>query len=179
MMNVLITMNQPEVKLDGVVLERHAIKGIVSDGGKVLMLLSGMNGDYKFPGGGQKQGESDIDTLIREFKEECGVDGVSIVSEFGAVVENNKARDEGVDIFRITNCYYICKASSSFGEQNLDQYEADIKLKPVWVPVKEAIQANETVLGSDNCPAWVARETEVLKLLETSMGSLGSYEVIY
>jgi len=167
-MKVLITMNQPDVKMNGKALERHAVKGIATNEGKLLMLLSEANGDYKFPGGGQKAEETDLETLVREFSEECGIDGVSIVTEFGSVVENNKARDEGIDVFRMTNSYYICNAGSIFGAQNLDAYEEEIKLRPVWVTVEDAIKANESVLVSDNCPAWVARETQVLKLINES-----------
>lgn len=167
-MKVLITIDQPEVKRNGKTLERHAVKGITSNGQQILMLLSELNGDYKFPGGGKKEGETDLETLAREFNEECGIERVSIESGFGCVVENNKARDEGIDVFRMTNNYYVCRVDSSTGTQNLDKYEEEIKLRPVWVTVDDAIKANELVLARNDCPAWVTRETEVLKLIKKS-----------
>ena len=161
-MKTITQINHPKARLDGSVLERHAVKGIAIENNTVLMLHSEANGDFKFPGGGKKEGESDTDTLTREFSEECGLSNVTVRAEFGAVVENNIAKDDGIDVFRMTNYYYICHVAGEFGNQDLDEYEAEIGLKPVWVDIDDAIKANEAVLTNSGCPPWVRRETEVL-----------------
>lgn len=66
---------------------RTAVRGIIRRDGKYLLIHS-KYGDYKFPGGGMEEGENQIDTLIREIKEETGFDVIPDSAEYyGAVTE--------------------------------------------------------------------------------------------
>lgn len=53
------------------VFKRVAVRGIIKKDHKYLIIYS-KYGDYKFPGGGQKDGESLEETLLREVQEETG-----------------------------------------------------------------------------------------------------------
>ena len=52
----------------------YRIAGILIHDGKVLLQKPNDTGDYAFPGGHVALGEKNAETLIREFKEEVGVD---------------------------------------------------------------------------------------------------------
>lgn len=50
---------------------RIAVRGIIFVGEK-LLLIEDNKKEVKLPGGGREEGETDIDTLIREVREETG-----------------------------------------------------------------------------------------------------------
>src|SRR5574344_2040560 len=71
-----MTIDLQNYKKDGSIFHRTAVRGVISrkntSGQIELLMIHGKYGDYKFPGGGQEQNETNIDTLCREVKEETG-----------------------------------------------------------------------------------------------------------
>ncbi len=64
-MELLKEINHKEqLNKKGRLITREAVRGIILDNEKVLMILSTENGDYKFPGGGNEIGETKEETLI-------------------------------------------------------------------------------------------------------------------
>jgi hypothetical protein len=63
--------------------------------------------------------------------------------------------------------YYLCTITdSTFSEQQLGEYEADLKLTPVWITIKDAIEKNELILNKGkDAPRWTYRDTYFLKEL--------------
>jgi 8-oxo-dGTP pyrophosphatase MutT (NUDIX family) len=156
------------LSLDGRTVTRSAVRAIVCRRPRSLLLLhSPGNGDYKFPGGGVRPGESWQDALRREVLEECGARVLTIGDMFGEVVEYAAAREEDQDVFQMTSRYIACEVEDGFGEQRLDDYERDLGLRPVWVEVDEALAVNDALLRSGSAVArWVTRETLVLRLVK-------------
>ena len=122
--------------------ERPSVRGIIISSGKVAVVHSMKYDYYKFPGGGIDNGEDHIDTLIREVKEEAGLDVIlSSVREYGHVLRMEKGHPE--DIFVQHNYYYLCDTSNTFGKQMLDDYEAEENFTPEWADPREVIAAND------------------------------------
>lgn len=153
------------VHIDGRTISREAVRGIIIDGRKLLMVYSEKNGDYKFPGGGIEQGESHEVALKREVAEEIGKQVVGIVKPFGKVVEYDVPIEKEYDVFKMTSYYYWCQVSNNIGKQNLDQYEKELGFLPVWIEIDAAIDNNASLLtDSHKCiPRWVKRELQVLE----------------
>jgi len=168
-MNLLKEINHEEqLNKNGKMIIREAVRGIILDNEKVLMIFSSKNGDYKFPGGGNKIGENKEETLIREVQEECGALVSKIEKGFGKVIEYNKPLKKEYDVFKMTSYYYICMVEENFCKQNLDQYEEELGFKPVWVDIDDAIQKNKLILNSNfgKIPRWTKRETFVLEFIK-------------
>ena len=51
--------------------QRTAVRGVIHYQNKILMVQTN-RGDYKFPGGGMEEGETEKETLLREITEETG-----------------------------------------------------------------------------------------------------------
>ena len=148
--------------------KRLASRGIAFKNDKIILIKSDRYGEYKFPGGGINIGETKIEALIREFKEETGIDVlVDSIKEFAVFKEIRKSAiyDE---IFDHTSYYYLLDVNNKIGDTNLDDYEKEYGYKLVFVDLNEAINNNQRILDNNDitmCP-WVERELIILKKLK-------------
>lgn len=144
------------------VFRRTAARGIIRNGDLYLLIYS-RYGDYKFPGGGVKDGESLEETLVREVQEETGfrVIGGSI-KEYGTVLERRKGEYE--DVLEMDSHYYLCDVETEAGSRNLDEYEEEYDYQIVWMTLQEAMKRNSKVSDLETCP-WVIRDTKVMECL--------------
>ena len=156
------------LNLAGRTLERASAKAIIWDGRRLLMIYSAQGGGYKFPGGGVDGAESDQQTLAREIEEECGARLVRIAGEFGQVVEYKRPFDPGYAVFKMISRYYLCQVEAGAGVLRLDDYEAALGFRPVWVEIDDALVANNALLHAPEgkVSSWLAREILILGLLQ-------------
>lgn len=156
------------LNLSGRTICREAVRGIILQGNRLLMVYSSKIGDYKFPGGGVEAGETHEEALVREIREECGAEVTAIRSGFGKIIEYMKPQEKEYDVFKMTSYYYFCDAGPVLGEQDLDDYEEKLGFRPVWVDIDTAIEANKAVIGTQKheAPRWTRRELFVLELLK-------------
>lgn len=145
---------------------REAVRAIIIKENKVLMVHC-KNGDYKFPGGEIKSGETHIDALKREVQEEAGHIDTIINGQIGIVTQRNKDNCAENSIFEMKSYYYICDISGEKTLQDLDDYEEKLEFRAIWVTIEEAIQNNEAIINSKVgiISDWIYRETYVLKEL--------------
>lgn len=155
------------LNLEGKIYYREAVRGIILDGEKILLIYSEKNGDYKLPGGGVEEGETYEDALIREVEEEAGV-RVEVEEEFLKVMEYDEGQFGDCDVFKMLSIYYICRIIKEMN-QNLDSYELEMGFVPRWVEISEAILQNIEIMKKDKFPRWTKRETEVLKYIKNSI----------
>lgn len=147
-------------------VSRRAVRGLTIRDGKILTVYSEVNGDYKFPGGGVEEGESDSDALARELSEECGYRLIRLGAKFAVVAEYKHAMEADAAVFRMESHYYFAGIDAGQGEQLLDDYEQQLRFRPAWVTIDQALQSNTHVMErSAAVPSWTARETWVLRAL--------------
>jgi 8-oxo-dGTP pyrophosphatase MutT (NUDIX family) len=158
------TFRPPDLA-SGPAIERTAVRGVLFRDPD-LLLLSSRHGDYKFPGGGVEPGESFEEALRREFREECGYDGIVVGPELATTREEVPAFDAEYDVFAMTSYYFTCSGGTPGAERDLEGYEADLELTPVWISVPDALAANQQVLASGvGVMRWLVREIAVLEWL--------------
>ena len=149
---------------DGVRSVRPPYRAIIIRDGKIYMVHSLKYDYYKFPGGGREEGESPIDTVIREVSEEAGLTVIpETVKEFGRVHRVQKGLFE--DIFDQENFYYLCEVTDGATEQRLDSYEADERFTLELVDPAFAIAINRTPDTSKDRAVMREREARVLEIL--------------
>ncbi len=168
MKTLAVLSNIEGIPANATIVERTAVRGIIRKDKNILLVHSEVNGDYKFPGGGVEAGETHIDTLLREVAEECGVRIGQKIRAYGKTVEQRRNDVDGgadTEYFRMTSHYYFAEFIADFTKQKLDHYEAELKFKPVWIPLQRAIAQNRRVMETGNVPIWTARETLVLESL--------------
>ena len=155
----------PNLNLAGRTITRNSVKAIIPDGRKLLLVYSAKFGAYKYPGGGIKTGEMDVQALARELQEECGAQVLEVGEAFGMVIEYALPEEPEYDLFKHISSYYHCTIIPELRPQHLDLYEIELGLTPVWVAIDQAIDTNRKTLtsGLPDIPNWTARDTLVLE----------------
>lgn len=149
------------------VIERRAVRAVAFRGDKLLMIHARGPGDYKFPGGGVEPGESALEALGRELREETGHE-LAVPGAIALRVEERRPAKESGAVFHMISDYYLCEvADGPAGRQSLDAYEERLGFAAAWVSPEEALAANEalaTAEGGDASP-WIRREIFALRRL--------------
>ena len=96
---------------------------------------------YAFPGGGIDRDESGKDALIREVREETGLEVIpDSIKEYGLIVRKEKGAID--DLFIQENYYYLCDVSDHMHQQELSGYEIDEDYELCWMDPEAAVRAN-------------------------------------
>ncbi|HPH96803.1 MAG TPA: NUDIX domain-containing protein [Anaerolineaceae bacterium] len=161
----------PNVVHHGKTVFRQAVRGVIFQQEKLLMVYSRVNRDYKFPGGGIEPHESHQQALAREILEECGARVTVFLGGLGRVIEYDVPIEKDLELFQMTSHYYLCTVESQFISQKLDQYEKELEFTPEWISIDMAIEANQFILSSPTLPKpkWTMRDTTMLRWIKQKM----------
>ena len=145
---------------------RNSARSIIIRDGRIAMVHSLKYDYYKFPGGGIKGGEDPVDAMIRETREEAGLEVIpEAIREYGMVHRIQKSDRDDTECFVQDNYYYICEAKDDPVSQDLDAYEAEESYTLEYVDPATAIRKNRSVTGSPYNSVMFEREARVLELL--------------
>lgn len=155
----------------GRVFDRPSVRAIILRGGRVAMVHSLKYDYYKFPGGGIEAGESHLDALLRETREEAGLRILpESVRSYGVVPRAEREPANGIhageyDFFTQDNFYSLVSAAPERTAQELDDYEAEEGYTPEWVAPETAIAANRRPDHGPVSAVMIEREARVLEML--------------
>jgi 8-oxo-dGTP pyrophosphatase MutT (NUDIX family) len=151
---------------NGNILLRNAVRAIIINENKILMVYVEKTDEYKFPGGGINENETKEEAVKREVLEEIGYKVKNIIKKIGIMTEYAKAYEGGNNIFKMISEYYLVEIENIQLNQNLDEYEKDLLYKACWVDMKKAYETNiKTIENNNELNPWIYRENIVLKKL--------------
>lgn len=140
-MKLLFEIDTRDYDPDGTRYVRPSARGIIIRDGRAAMIYSQRFRYYKFPGGGIGKGEEKPQALVREVREETGLEvKPETIREFGYVHRIQKGRNE--DVFVQDNYYYTCEAEDEAGSPTLEEDEKEEQFVPVFVTPEEVIAVN-------------------------------------
>ncbi|MBU2545338.1 NUDIX domain-containing protein [Patescibacteria group bacterium] len=116
-------------------LRKAARAIVVNDKNEIAFQFNSKYNYHKLPGGGINEGETILQGLKREIKEETGCENIEIIDEIGMIIEY---RNE-LDILQISYCY-LAKPIGGMFEPQYDKGELEDGFKPLWVSKDEAIE---------------------------------------
>ena len=163
-MRTLFDLDKHDYITNGTKLIRPSVRGIIIKDNKIALVHSLKYDYYKFPGGGINEGESHLETLIREVHEESGLTVIpETVKKFGMVKRIQKGRN--IDMFVQDNFYYLCDVEDEIKSQDLDDYEADESFTLEFMDPQPAIEANRKENHGPKSKTMIEREAKVLEIL--------------
>lgn len=136
---------------------RYAVRGIFFVDGK-LVLIKNKFDEVKIPGGGIEKGESEIDALLREVKEESGYDVIKESIEPFLEIEEKRMSTHEEMIWHQFNRIYLCKVADKFGECSFTEHEKKYDFKRVYCTIDEALAFNEAMAKKEKHSVWEYRE---------------------
>ena len=150
------------------VYRRPSARGIIIKNNKIALVYSTKEKYYKFPGGGIKGDEDMRAALIREVREEVGLNVIpDSIKEFGSVLRRQKSDLSPDTIFEQENFYFLCQTDTQMLGQELDDYEKDAGFSLRIVDIDEAIKVNDEYHSSDKFnEIMIKRELKVLRIVK-------------
>ena len=148
------------------IFRRDSARSIIIRSGKIAMIKSEKNGFYKFPGGGIEGGESPVEAMIRETREEAGLlVKPETVREYGLVHRIQRGSRDETECFIQDNYYYLCEAEDTAVPQTLTVNETEERFVPVFTDPETVIEANRRMAERARDPAMFERERRVIEQL--------------
>lgn len=150
-------------------LIRSAARAIAFIDGKLIAIKSDKYGEVKFPGGGVENDETPVECMIRELKEETGLDAdVDSIKLLFKVREIRKSTFDNNELFDHTSYYYLVDVIDNGLKPQFTENEIEYGYRYIVISIDEAIKINEALLKNNDTKMipWTERELLVLKKLK-------------
>ncbi len=164
-MEILFTLDEKDYTDDMPVLEKWAVRGIICKEGKYAMQHAS-TGKYKIPGGGVEKGETHLQTLVREVREEVGLVVIkSSVREIGEILEVREDLKKPGQKYINHSYYYFCDVEDVELEPQMTPSEIREGFRLKWATLDEIIENNNSM--ELNKP--IVRDTKFLMWLREQL----------
>ena len=167
-MKIIHFLDDKNYNDNDLLFKRTAVRAIIKKDHQYIMIQSLLYKDIKFPGGGQENDESDIETLYREVKEETGLTiKKETIKPYGMMIEKRKSTINKNELFYMESKYYTCEVEEKQEKQSLSDYEITFDYKVIYTTLDDAIKQNRALLKTDTTYIpWVKRELIMLEHLK-------------
>ena len=158
-MQTLFVLDEKNYTEDMPVFERFVVRALIEKDG-LFAMQQGKRGEYKIPGGGMDEGESVVDALMREVKEETGLVIISeTMKELGQITEIRRdIFDENIK-YIAHSMHYACEVEAEMVEPSMTESEKEKGYHLVWMDLDTIIETNAKLMTEK----WQFRDVEFLK----------------
>lgn len=162
-MKVLKVFDQKDYEDCVEIFEKKSVRAIIIRDGKIAM-QQGRRGDYKILGGGVDTGETLIQALSREVREEAGLFvKEESVRPIGEMVEMRRDRFEPSKKYICHSYFFFCDVRNETCDCEMTQSELEKGYHLSWATFDEIINANKVAKDEP----WIERDTVFIKMLQS------------
>ena len=173
-MRLLFEIDKKDYDPNGTAFIRPSARAIIIKDKKLAVIYSNKQKCYQIPGGGIESGEDPIEAMIREGKEEAGLEVIrETVREFGYVHRIQRGKHEPV--FIQDNYYYLCEVSDTQVPTSYSENEKADEFEPVFVSIENAIETNELYARENSYDSMIERELRVMRIVQKEILNDGAY----
>ena len=161
MMKKLLVLDYKDYTEDLPVYEKETVRAIIRKDDKLAMQQSDI-GEYKILGGVVEDGETHLETLLREVEEEAGMfvkpDSLQLI---GVIEEKRLDVFHKNQIYHCLTYFYGCDVKAHMIPLKLTPCEVAKGYKLVWETPEQIVKRNRTLIKEK----WKLRDTEFINLL--------------
>jgi 8-oxo-dGTP pyrophosphatase MutT (NUDIX family) len=139
--------------------------------GLFALQYSGLTGFYGTLGGGVEPGDTVLETVAKELREETGYTDYTIVTQLGGQIRAYYKDGEGVNKERLSTPFLLNLNSGKNVGTSLDANEILRQVKTVWLSYPECIEIFEGLISFDHATIY---HYEIFKRGLKHMGFLES-----
>lgn len=161
-MITILVMDEKNYTDDMKVLERVGVRAIIKKNGLLAMQQSSA-GEYKIPGGGMDAGETITEALVREVREETGLQVIpETIEELGEILEVRRDIFDENTKYIAHSLHYSCEVKDEIVETSMTESEKKKGFHLAWADIDTIIATNEALMKEK----WQYRDVEFLKWLK-------------
>lgn len=117
---------------------RPSVYGIVFQAGKILLSPQFEDNRFDVPGGGMDLGELPEETVVREVKEETGMEVIASKIVGATSRYFTFAHEKKLHHVQSVMLYYLCDlVGGELSTDGFDEYEKEYARMAVWLPISE------------------------------------------
>ena len=155
----LMVLDRHNYTPDMPVISKRTVRAIILENGLYAMQRN-RAGEYKIPGGGVEGDETDMETLAREVREECGMVLIPETAKFlGSILEYRADIFEPDKRYNVETVYYRCEVTDERYDLMLTESEKEAGFECVWVSAEEIIRNNNEIIKEP----WKIKDTRFLE----------------
>lgn len=161
-MITILVMDEKNYADDMKILERVGVRAIIKRNGLLAMQQSS-TGEYKIPGGGMDAGETIVEALMREVREETGLQVIpETIEELGEILEVRRDIFDENTKYIAHSLHYSCEVKDEIVETSMTESEKKKGFHLEWADIDTIIATNEALMKEK----WQYRDVEFLKWLK-------------
>ena len=155
-MKELFSIDLNDYEHNYIVYKRPSARGIILSGDKIALVYSKKEKYYKFPGGGIKENEDMHTALIREVREEVGIENFHVEDPFLKIITYDSHYFNTGSVVLNTIYYYRVTTDEQPDEEktNYDLIEASTPFKLYFVDLDKLDSFLESEINNFDKPIY-------------------------